>query len=74
MQEYTIDVAKIEELQMIRNTNALDRIFKDAKETIVNGEAVRLTRKQPDGNLQKFDELSTLDELQQYKKSVYKYL
>jgi len=74
MQEYRIDVSHIEELQMIRNTTALDRIFKDAKETIVNGEAVWLMRKQPAGTVEKFDELTTLDDLHQYKKSVYKYL
>lgn len=74
MQEYKIDVAKIEELQTVNNTLALDRIFKKAKETIVNGEAVWLMRKQPHGQMEKFDELTTLDDLQQYKKSVYKYL
>lgn len=74
MQEYKINVAEIEELQTIKNTQALDRIFKDAKETIVNGEAVWLTRKQANGLLEKFDELSSLDDLKAYKKSVYKYL
>jgi hypothetical protein len=74
MQEYKINVTEIEELQMVQNTRALDRIFKDAKETIVNGEAVWLTRKQPDGHLEKFDELTTTADLEGYKKSVYKYL
>jgi hypothetical protein len=74
MQEYRIDVTEIEELQMIKDTQALDRVFKDAKETIVNGEAVWLTRRQQDGAYQKFDELTTLQDLQHYKKSVYKFL
>ena len=74
MQEYKINVTEIEELQTVKNTRALDRIFKDAKETIVNGEAVWLARKQQDGQLEKFDELTTTDDLEQYKKSVYKYL
>jgi hypothetical protein len=74
MQEYNINVSEIEELQMVKNTRALDRIFKDAKETIVNGEAVWLTRKQPNGHLEKFDELTTTEDLEGYKKSVYKYL
>ena len=74
MQEYTINVAEIEELQTIKNIVALDRIFKDAKGTIVNGEAVLLTRKQLNGIVEKFDELTTLDDLKEYKKSVYKYL
>ena len=74
MQEYRINVAEIEELQTIKNISALDRIFKDAKETIVNGEVVLLTRKGTNGTFEKFDELTTIDDLQQYKKSVYKYL
>ena len=74
MQEYKINVGEIEELQMIKNTTALDRIFKDAKETIVNGESVLLMRRQQDGAFQKFDELTTLNDLKHYKKSVYKYL
>jgi len=74
MQEYTIDVGKIEELQTIKNTQALDRIFKDAKSTVVNGEAVWLVRKQVNAAVEKFDEITTLDDLETYKKSVYKYL
>jgi hypothetical protein len=73
MQEYRINVTKIEELQMVKNTRALDRIFKDAKETIVSGEAVWLMRKQH-GVLEKFDELTTTEDLEGYKKSVYKYI
>jgi hypothetical protein len=74
MQEYKIDVSKIEELQTINNTHALDRIFKDAQSTIVNGETVWLTRKSKEGQYEKFDELTTLEDLSVYKKSVYKYL
>lgn len=66
-------MAEIEELQMVKNTQALDRIFKTAKETIVNGEAVWLVRKQG-GDAEKFDEISSLDDLAAYKKRVYKYL
>ena len=74
MQAYTIDVSKIEELQTIQNTRTLDRIFKAAQSTIVNGEAVWLSRKNKEGVFEKFDELTTLEDLQAYKKSVYKYL
>ena len=74
MQEYKIDVAKIEELQTIKDISSLDRIFKGAKETLVNGEAVWLIRKHANGNAEKFDELTTLEDLKHYKKSVYKYL
>jgi hypothetical protein len=74
MQEYKIDVSRIEGLQMVKDMLSLDRIFKEAKETLVNGETVWLMRKQPDGNAEKFDELTTLEDLNRYKKSVYKYL
>jgi len=73
MQEYIIDVSKIEELQTISNVNELNTIFERAKSTIVNGEKVLLVRKS-NGSLQKFDEFSTLEELADYKKTVYKYL
>jgi hypothetical protein len=49
-------------------------IFTRAKSTIVNGEKVILVRRFADGRQEKFDEFSTLDELKQYKKSVFKYL
>ena len=74
MQEYKINVTEIVELQTIKDTASLDRIFKDAKETLVNGEAVWLVRKQPGGEAIRFDTFTTLDELKLYKKSVYKYL
>jgi len=73
MQEYIIDVSKIEKLQTISNVNELNTIFERAKSTIVNGEKVLLVRKS-NGSLQKFDEFSTLEELADYKKTVYKYL
>jgi len=72
MQEYIINVAKIEELQTIGNINELDTIFDRAQRTIVNGEKVILTRKQNETS-EKFDEFSTLDELTEYRNRVYKY-
>jgi hypothetical protein len=74
MQEYRIDVGKIEELQTISNKDELDKIFNRAKTTIVNGERVILMRRQLNGSVEKFDEYTTLEELAEYKKRVYKYL
>ena len=74
MQEYKINVGEVEELQTINNIRALDRIFKVAQSTIVNGEVVVLERKQANGTREKFDTLTTLEDLEAYKKSVYKYL
>lgn len=74
MQEYKIDVTQIEALQNTSNTNALDKIFTRAKSTIVNGEKVVLERREANGRTEKFDELTTLEVLDEYKRSVYKYL
>jgi hypothetical protein len=74
MLEYTIDVTKIEELQMTKDRNALDVIFQRAKSTIVNGERVLVRRKQKDGSISPVNEFTTLDDLEQYRKTVYRYL
>ena len=74
MREYVIDVSKIEELQTLNDTNELEKIFFKAKSTIVNGETVTLVRKGKSGDIQKFDEFSTMEDLERYRKSVFKYL
>ena len=74
MQEYIIEASHIEELQTISNRDELDKIFERAKQTIVNGESVILVRKQLNGRQEKYDELTTLDALSEYRKQVYKYL
>lgn len=74
MREYVIDVSKIEELQNLNDKNELEKIFLKARSTIVNGEVVMLVRKDKQGVSQKFDELSTLEDLDRYKQTVFKYL
>ena len=74
MREYVIDVSRIEELQTLNDKDELEKIFFKAQSTIVNGEIVILVRKNKQGVAQKFDELTTLDDLDRYKKSVFKYL
>ena len=74
MREYIIDVGRIEELQTINDRDELETIFYRANSTIVNGEKVVLVRKEKSGKAQKFDELSTQDELEQYRQRVFKYL
>lgn len=69
-----IDVSRIEELQTLNDKDELERIFSRAQSTIVNGEVVMLVRKDKEGASEKFDELSTLEDLHRYKKSVFKYL
>ena len=74
MPEYVINVAEIEELQMISDKDELERIFNRAKSTIVQGGTVALTRKSRDGKVERFDELSTEPDLNTYKTTVFKYL
>jgi hypothetical protein len=74
MRDYVIEVSRIEELQTLNDKDELEKIFFKAQSTIVNGEIVILVRKDKQGSAQKFDELSTLDDLDRYKKSVFKYL
>ena len=74
MREFVIDVSRIEELQTLNDKDELEKIFVKAQSAIVNGEVVMLVRKDKQGIPQKFDELSTLEELDRYKKTVFKYL
>jgi hypothetical protein len=74
MEDYTIDVGRVEELQMINDIQELEIIFKKAKSAIVNGATVHLARKNIARELNPFDHISTLPDLSSYKKSVYKYL
>jgi hypothetical protein len=74
MNEYVINVVRIEELQILNDTVELEKIFSRARSTIVNGEKVILVRKSNNRPAEKFDEFSNLEELDLYKKTVFKYL
>jgi hypothetical protein len=74
MEDYTIDVGRIEELQMINDIQELDNIFQKSKSALVNGATVHLARKNKMGKLIPFEHFTTLPDLSTYKKTVYKYL
>jgi hypothetical protein len=74
MQDFKINVTAIEELQTIRDIKALDQVFSKAKRTIVGGSSVLLGRKDASKKWDQFDELTTEEDLEEYKKGVYKYL
>ena len=74
MKPYIINVSEVEELQQINDKPTLNKFFEKAKSTIVNGEEVTLARKSKKGYLQKFDSITTLEDLEKYRKGVYKYL
>ena len=73
MNSYLINVTEVENLQNTGDVDELERIFSRAKSTIVNGESVILARIINKG-VEKFDELTTLPDLDEYRKSVFKYL
>jgi hypothetical protein len=73
MNSYLINVGEVENLQNTKDVDELERIFLKAKSTIVNGESVILVRKQKE-TTEKFDELTTLTDLDEYRKMVFKYL
>ena len=74
MTEYLIDVGRVEELQTLRDLEALERLFARAKSTIVNGERVLLARKKAGQPAEPFEEFTTLEDLETYRKRVFMYL
>lgn len=74
MQDYTINVTQIEDLQTISNRDELETIFTRAKSAIVNGAKVIFVRKETSGKVNKFDEMDTLEDLEKYRERVFRYL
>lgn len=74
MQDYVINASRVEEYQMTKNSHELELMFDKAKSAIVNGATVILERTQPGGKKERFDKLTTLEELSTYRKQVMKYL
>ena len=74
MAEYTINVSEVEDLQTISNVAELNKMFARAQSTVVQGGTVVLVRRNPDGSVHKFDEITTEAEVENYKEMVFKYL
>ena len=74
MEDYIINVGKVEEMQMIKDISALDELFQRAKRVLVGGGTVALVREQRNGGSYRFEEFTNLEDFEQYKKNVYKYL
>ena len=74
MQDYIISVGQVEELQTINDKQSLDHIFQKAKSTVVCGGTVALVRQNKSGQSDKFESFSTPEELEAYRKKVYKYV
>ena len=74
MEDYIINVGKVEEWQMLKDLAALDELFQRARRVLVGGGTVALVREQRSGETYRFEEFTNLEEFDQYKKNVYKYL
>ncbi|HVU55962.1 MAG TPA: hypothetical protein VHD83_12950 [Puia sp.] len=74
MEDLVITVNNIEEWQTLNDTNSLGRVFRKAQSVLVGGGKVVLERVQPSGEHDKFEEFTSLDDLEAYKKNVYKYV
>ena len=74
MAEYTINVSEVEDLQTISNVAELNKMFARAQSTVVQGGTVVLVRRNPDGSVYEFDEITTEAEVENYKEMVFKYL
>ena len=74
MEDLVIAVNNIEEWQNLNDTNSLGRVFRKAQSVLVGGGKVVLERVQASGQRYRFEEFTTLEDLEAYKKNVYKYL
>ena len=74
MEDYIINVGKVEEWQMLKDLAALDELFQRARRVLVGGGTVALVREQRSGETYRFEEFTSLEDFDQYKKNVYKYL
>ena len=74
MEDLVITVNNIEEWQTLNDTNSLGRVFRRAQSVLVGGGKVVLERVQPSGEHYKFEEFTSLEDLETYKKNVYKYV
>ena len=74
MSEYIIYVGQIEEFQTLNDRQSLDAIFRKAKSAVVGGEVVALVRQNRNGQSDRFEEITTLEDLNEYKARVYKYV
>lgn len=74
MEDYIISVNKIEELQTIKDVQALETILERARRTIIGGAAVVLVRERSGGQPEKFETFTDEEEFRRYRERVLRYL
>jgi len=74
MEDFIINVGKVEEWQTVKDMQALDEVFQRAKRTLVGGGTVALVREQRNGDAYRFEEFTNLEDFEAYRRNIYKYL
>lgn len=74
MEDYTILVNQIEELQTIKDIQLLEQILDRAKRTIIGGNDVLLVREGAGGTRYIFNTISNEQDFEQYRNQVFRYL
>ena len=74
MEDFIISVSKVEEWQMTNDVTELENLFRRAKRALVGGGIVALVRQQRSGESYRFEEFTNLEDFEQYKNNVFKYL
>ena len=74
MEDFIISVNKVEEWQMTNDVTELENLFRRAKRALVGGGIVALVRQQRSGESYRFEEFTNLEDFEQYKNNIFKYL
>jgi hypothetical protein len=74
MEDFIISVSKVEEWQMTNDVTELENLFRRAKRALVGGGIVALVRQQRSGESYRFEEFTNLEDFEQYKNNIFKYL
>ncbi|QHS59119.1 hypothetical protein [Chitinophaga agri] len=74
MEDFTIVVNRIEELQSTQDRQELERIMDKARRTIIGGQDVLLVRESSNGKREKFDTLSNESDFEEYRTRVFRFL
>lgn len=73
MEDYTISVTQVEELQTIKDIQALETIMERARRTIIGGSNVLLCREQR-GEQYVFETITNESDFEKYREGVFRYL
>ena len=74
MPDLEINVTQVEEWQTLGDRDALEQLFARAERVIIGGGEVILVRAKGKGKGERFDTITTEDDLKTYREQVFKYL